>query len=302
MPTIKQLTRLFGAISASDLQRANSVAHEIADTESKKGHASAARVLKGTLASGRGATLGYLDRAQPLIMSALLARNASFRLSDVALRARTRDLLHEILAEAKHEPLLHRHNLVRRKKLIFTGPPGCGKSMTAQALANELHLPHFVVRFDAVIGAYLGQTAANLRELFRFAESSACVLLFDEIDALGKRRGYPGEVGELDRIVIALMQELEFANIKGFIIATSNMPDHLDDALWRRFDTTVEFPAPSAHELRKFSLQLTKKYQIPTTAIHPKLFQNVTNFADAESRVQSLARTYVLTKTRNGDS
>ena len=95
--------------------------------------------------------------------------------------------------------------------------------MTAQALANALRLPLYVVRFDSVIGSYLGQTAVHLREIFQYAETAQSVLLFDEIDALGKRRGHPSDVGELDRIVIALMQELEFSESKGLIIATSNL-------------------------------------------------------------------------------
>jgi len=72
-------------------------------------------------------------------------------------------------------------------KLLFVGSSGCGKNFTAQAIANELQLPRYIVRFGAVIGAYLGQTAIRLKELFRFASATPCVLLFDEIDAIGKQ-------------------------------------------------------------------------------------------------------------------
>jgi len=97
--------------------------------------------------------------------------------------------------------------------------------------ANELAYPLYcsLRRRD---GAYLGQTAIHLRELFRFASNNPSVLLFDEIDALGKQRGNPLDVGELDRIVIALMQELEFSETQGIVIATSNLPENLDRALW----------------------------------------------------------------------
>ena len=120
-----------------------------------------------------------------------------------------------VIKEMRHAAALRSKGIRRRSKMIFTGPPGCGKSLTGQAIANELRMPLYVVRFDAVIGAYLGQTAAHLRELFRFAAENACVLLFDEIDALGKRRGNPLDVGELDRIVISLMQELEALRKRG---------------------------------------------------------------------------------------
>jgi len=73
------------------------------------------------------------------------------------------------------------------------------------------------------------------------------------IDALGKRRGNPSDVGELDRIVIALMQELELSKIPGLVIATSNMPGSLDNALWRRFDLALSFAAPNKSEISHFS-------------------------------------------------
>lgn len=110
-------------------------------------------------------------------------------------------MLHEI----KNRRILEARGLKARNKILLTGPPGCGKSMTARALATELALPFFIVRLDAIIGAYLGQTANNLRELFAFATDTPCVLLIDEIDALGKQRGASLDVGELDRIVIAML-------------------------------------------------------------------------------------------------
>ena len=153
-----------------------------------------------------------------------------------------RKQLESIISEIKHSAYLEGRGIRRRRKLLFVRTsPGCGKSFTAQALANELNLPHYVVRFDAVIGAYLGQTAIHLRQLFRFASDIPCVLLFDEIDALGKQRGNPLDVGELDRIVVALMQELEFLQTQGVVIATSNLPQNLDRALWRRFDISCAF-------------------------------------------------------------
>ncbi len=130
-------------------------------------------------------------------------------LAAVTLPSATREELARLNLEWYHRVRLMERGIARRTKLLFHGPPGCGKSLTASALAKELQLPVYLVRFDAVIGAYLGQTAIHLRQLFHFAETTPCVLLFDELDALGKRRGNPTDVGELDRIAIALMQELE---------------------------------------------------------------------------------------------
>ncbi|MHB8956033.1 MAG: AAA family ATPase [Pirellulaceae bacterium] len=189
---------------------------------------------------------------------------------------------------------MQRRGLQPRSKLLFYGVPGCGKSLTARALAHELGIPIYVVRFDAVIGAYLGQTAIHLRQLFHFAETTPCVLLLDELDALGKRRGNPLDVGELDRIVIALMQELEHSRPKGLIVGTSNMPRHLDDALWRRFDLALAFNAPAKRVLtvfvkrtaNRFAISLTR--DVLTKAISAKSFANAESIVEAEARRRAL--------------
>ena len=198
-----------------------------------------------------------------------------------------------MINETRHGAYLASKGIRRRSKLLFVGPPGCGKSFTAQAIANELRLAHYVVRFDAVIGAYLGQTAIHLRELFRFASANPCVLLFDEIDALGKQRGNPLDVGELDRIVIALMQELEFSETQGIVIATSNLPENLDRALWRRFDLVLEFPKPTKSELTNYTNGIKTKFRLArNTSI--KGVSTATTYADAEKIVEAEARRIAL--------
>jgi len=145
-----------------------------------------------------------------------------------------------------------------------------------------------------VVGAYLGQTATHLRQLFQFADSTECILLFDEIDALGKRRGNPSDVGELDRIVIALMQELELSRIPGFVIATSNMPGSLDDALWRRFDLAVRFAAPSKREIARFAQVKAAEFRIPTTKSLKATTLRLKNYAEVEKAVEDAARSAAL--------
>ena len=166
--------------------------------------------------------------------------------------------------------------------------------MTGRALAQELGIPIYLVRFDAVIGAYLGQTAIHLRQLFHFAETTPCVLLLDELAALGKQRGNPLDVGELDRIVIALMQELEHSRPQGLIIGTSNLPKHLDDALWRRFDLALAFKAPTRTALVAFAKHLasTKEITLPTSVVNQVAREK--SFAAAESLVLAEARHQAL--------
>jgi AAA+ superfamily predicted ATPase len=216
------------------------------------------------------------------------------RLSCVILSSGAREEIENFIHEWNHRDQLQERGITRRSKLLFHGPPGCGKSLTAAVLAGELRLPLFLVRFDAVIGAYLGQTAIHLRQIFHFSESTPCVLLFDELDALGKRRGRPSDVGELDRIVIALMQELEHSEPQGVIIGTSNLAKDLDHALWRRFDLALEFKAPSGKVLTNFARRIASDMQISLTDASLANIAEVHSFADAKRIVVSEARKQVL--------
>ncbi len=307
MPPIRQLARLFQALSHRDLETAQQLAAEIADTEERKGHPSAAQTLRGALHSNgfkknRSAEpiAGTLTNGNFLEI-ALSRSTVTTRLKDAMLRPVTRKTLETVIIETRNGEYLSSKGIRRRTKLLFVGPPGCGKSFTAQAIANELNLPLFVVRFDAVIGAYLGQTATHLRELFRFVSSTPCVMLFDEIDALGKQRGNPLDVGELDRIVIALMQELEFLQTSGIVIATSNLPKNLDRALWRRFDLVLQFPAPNKAELAAYAGRMSTKFGLKPLQVTQRRIATAKTFADAEKLVEAEARRVALEKVLNNE-
>jgi SpoVK/Ycf46/Vps4 family AAA+-type ATPase len=297
MASTKQLVALFRALAAENLGSAAEVAAQICNQEERRGHHTAARMLRGALNATRSGGTGTQRRPSlehangaSILAAALTRIPAEVGFRDVTLSAEARRELESLALEWEHRERLVQRGIGRRSKLLFHGPPGCGKSMTASALAAELALPLFLVRFDAVIGAYLGQTAIHLRQLFHFAETTPCVLLFDELDALGKRRGNPADVGELDRIVIALMQELEHAHPQGIVVGTSNLPGHLDDALWRRFDFALEFKRPTKKVLAAFARRIASDAHMSLTeAVLAKVVRSQ-NFADAEAIVVSEIR------------
>jgi SpoVK/Ycf46/Vps4 family AAA+-type ATPase len=242
-----------------------------------------------------------LSPGQPAMFNAAWSVNGTLmplpalrRLDQLELSSAVRKSFGNVIKEWKSRDKLLMHGLPRRWRLLFHGPSGCGKSAAAAAIAGEMKLPGFLVRFDSLIGAYLGQTALRLRELFSFAALTPCVLLFDEVDALAKRRGSPMEVGELDRIVIAFMQELEHAHGDGFIIATSNLPKALDDALWRRFDLRVAFPKPNGKDLTRFARSRARDFGIRATPEMLAQCQKTASYAEAEQLVISEARRRVL--------
>ena len=302
MADLNRLTKLFQAIAASDWNLADAIAREVANSEEQIGHHAAAQRLRGALhrnghppstgigtpepSNGNGATY--------FLSSALTAVAADTDLADLRLKSVARIQLEEIATEWVKREKLSAHHIERRTKLLFHGPPGCGKSATARAMGRELGLAVYVVRFDAIVGSFLGQTALHLRQLFRFAEMTPCVILIDEIDALGKRRGSPQDVGELDRVVIALLQELEHSRPAGLLIATSNLARQLDDALWRRFDMTLEFPRPSQTELRSFAGQRMKFRGLTPTSRIQKELTRAKNYADVDRFVSDEKRRKVL--------
>lgn len=299
MAKISSLTSLFHAVSAGDLAKARQVADGIVEAEEKAGHHDAAAKLRGALVqtgprlddTGPSQRMDHLLAVQSDILTML---PSSGPLDDVTLPPKARQILDEVLREQRNKSRLFAHGLRPRSRLFFHGPPGCGKTLTARALGAELGLPVFIVRFDALVGSFLGQTSLRIREIFRFAEMNPSVVLIDEIDAVGRRRGKTTDVGELDRVVISLMQQLDLSRPAGLLIATSNIPDELDIALLRRFDLSVDFPAPSAAEVRTFAKREASKRGIQLINGVRHELASAKTFADAEQILQDEQRRVIL--------
>jgi ATPase family associated with various cellular activities (AAA) len=299
MPKTRELIELFRAIGSRDLVQAATVSRKLAAQHGSRGQFRAERDLLGALNGMAKPMANGYNAATHTVWSVggtLMPLDAPKKLSQLELSSTVRNSFGEIINEWKSRTKLSKHKIPRRWRLLFHGPSGCGKSAAAAALASEAKLPGYLVRFDSLIGAYLGQTALRLRELFSFASQNPCVLLFDEVDALAKRRGSPMEVGELDRIVIAFMQELEHAHGEGFIIATSNLPDALDDALWRRFDLRIIFPRPNGTQLVRFAERRSREYGFRATARTLTTARKADSYAEAEQMVIAEARRRILAK------
>jgi SpoVK/Ycf46/Vps4 family AAA+-type ATPase len=170
-------------------------------------------------------------------------------LADIVLNPDTRILIENIIEERRNSEILRRHRLPVSARLLFAGPPGCGKTMCAEVLARELSLPLYSARIDVIITSFLGETASNLRRLFDFANRKPCVLFLDEFDALARTRSDTTEHNEMRRVVNSLLLMIERFKGPGLVIAATNLPEFLDGALWRRFDDAVSFEAPGEREV-----------------------------------------------------
>lgn len=152
--------------------------------------------------------------------------------------------LGRVILEHRKRNELFLYQLLPRRKLLLIGPPGIGKSMTAQALAGDLHLSLFTVTLEGVISKYMGETAAKLRLIFDAADAMPGVYFFDEFDAIGAKRTSVNDVGEIRRVLNSFLQFLENDKSESLIVAATNHPNLLDPALFRRFDDVIEYSLP----------------------------------------------------------
>ena len=120
--------------------------------------------------------------------------------------------------------------------------------MSASIIANELHLPIYVILMDKVVTKYMGETSAKLRQIFDLIIDRPAVYLFDEFDAIGSQRGKDNDVGEMRRVLNSFLQFLERDNSESLIIAATNNLGMLDQALFRRFDDVIHYNLPSDEE------------------------------------------------------
>ncbi|MBO4274899.1 AAA family ATPase [Microbispora triticiradicis] len=253
----RQLKELFRAFHARDELAFRRAAQEIIEEEEGKHHYALARDLQRLLAGAGRADVAAVtilpdppkDREGDWPLAEV--REAQRTLEDLVLSNRVQVLFSELAEEVRRWQELDRAGIPRRQRLLLQGPPGCGKTSAAEALAGELGWPFALVRLDSVVSSYLGETASNLRRVLDFANEARFVVLFDEFDALGRSRDDSSEHGEMKRVVTAFLQMIDSYRGPSLLMAATNHPGLLDTALWRRFDEVIEFPLPTVHDLRR---------------------------------------------------
>lgn len=251
-----QLKALLRSFAEGDDRHFYSVAMQMAAHEAKQGHGKLAEEMRELIdaAKGRrnaGPGDGTIPIARPKgeLASLLSVSYPSQRLSEMVLSQPLLDALWQVLKEQRHLTKLRSHGLQPRRKLLLVGPSGTGKTMTAATLAGELGIPLFVVRLDALITKFMGETAAKLRQVFDAVASTRGVYFFDEFDAIGSQRGMANDVGEIRRILNSFLLMIEQDDSSSVIIAATNHPDILDEALFRRFDDVIEYQVPAREEI-----------------------------------------------------
>jgi len=253
MATAEQIKAMVHSYGENDNARFFSVAMQVAANEAKKGNHEFANELQKLIENAKERNTSDLQVGRMVSIAAprgeladlLTAYYPQTRLNDMVLSAKLLHRLNRILEEQRHLDRLKTHDLHPRQRLLLVGPPGCGKTLTASALAGELGLPLLVVRLEGLITKYMGETSAKLRLVFDAVERTRAVYLFDEFDSIGFERGRGSDVGEIRRILNSFLMFMERQTGASLLIAATNHAHSLDHALFRRFDDLLEFTLPS---------------------------------------------------------
>ena len=267
MSAARHMIALLKSHLEGDAKEFLSVAMQAAAHEARLGHITIAQQLRDLIDEAKLRSSSVQNRAGQLVVleprgelaNLLLVQTPSIRLSDMALPEGLAERLKRVLLEQMQQKTLREHGLSPRRKLLLIGPPGSGKTMTASALAGELHLPLFTIMLEGLITKFMGETAAKLRLVFDAIRQTKGVYLFDEFDALGAHRTQSNDVGEIRRVLNSFLQMLEKDASQSIIVAATNHPEMLDRALFRRFDDVIEYAMPNvkiAEEILKRKLAM----------------------------------------------
>ena len=266
-----------------------------ADERAKKHTILADRLLAQLQAgNGRHPRAGQSARLTDFRM--VVEKHPTRQLDELVLAPFVEEAIREIVSEQNRADLLRSYNLEPRHRVLLAGPPGNGKTTLAEALADALNVPLMVVRYEAVIGSYLGETAQRIAQVFEHARSRHCVLFFDEFDSVGKERGDIHETGEIKRVVSSLLLQIDTLPSYVVVVTASNHPELLDRAVWRRFQIRLELGPPTqvqiAEWLRKFEYGTGRSFGMAPKELARQL--RGLSFAEVEDFGTDLVRKLVL--------
>lgn len=295
------LVKLVKAGSIGDIGLFNRVVESIVAEEKAKQHHVLASQLEDILRSNKYSTgLKNIESNKSLLGEKL--ENLLYRihpqksLDDIILTLNNRTVIEEMVQEHHRSDLLRSYNLEPRNRVLLAGAPGNGKTSLAEAIAQSLMIPFYVIRYDGIIGSYLGETASRLNTMFDYVRTQECVLFFDEFDAIGKERGDTHETGEIKRVVSSLLMQIDRLPSYVVVVAATNHPELLDRAVWRRFQVRLELANPDKEMikswLKKFENQVKYSLQHPHEFLAEKL--KGLSFSEIEAFILDIQRKYIL--------
>jgi len=268
----------------------------IAEERSNQHHLVADRLSELITTSGTQGLLARDDFARQVadLVQEIIPKR---RLADVQLAPAVTACITEVIEEHRRSELLRSHGLEPRNRILLEGPPGNGKTTLAEAMAAELMVPFYAVRYEGVVSSFLGETTSRLDHVFEFARTRRCVLFFDEFDTIAKERADVHETGEIKRVVSTLLLQIDRLPTHVVAICATNHGELLDRAAWRRFQLRLTLDPPSRTQatefLEKLAVRLGGSLGLAPRTLADKLAG--ASYAEIEEFAQDVMRRYVLT-------
>ncbi|MDD5197404.1 MAG: ATP-binding protein [Candidatus Gracilibacteria bacterium] len=299
------LTRLFRSIKGSPEDDIVKIAYNIISREKEKGHKNVANSLLKILESNVTAKREE-HSLNPLTFSTPLNSRNNIPL---VTKIDREELRHDMILSQEIEKKFLRiekeyiardrlllSGLKPKQKIMFYGPPGCGKSMGAERLAWDIGLPFLRINFEVIISSFLGESLVNLRKVFDQVKTYPCVLLLDEFDFIAKSRDNKQDVGEMSRIVNVMLNLLEDYDSPGIIIATTNLKDSIDTAMFRRFDDVIEIKKPEIEEISQLCKNTLSAMKVSKSINFKLIAKKLVGFSasDIVKLTQNAGKTAVL--------
>ncbi|UWQ48649.1 ATP-binding protein [Leisingera caerulea] len=248
MAKAEQIKALIRSHLKRDDERFVTIALQLAANEAKKGHSTLAHEIRSLVDQRTESNVTVVSISDDLA-DLVQQGNLTGELTSLVVRDELKKRIERIVKEFHQAEKLARHGLGNRRKILLSGPPGTGKTMTAAVLASQTGLPFYVIQIDRLVTKYLGETGAKVRQIFAMIRKRPGVYLFDEFDAIGAQRGSENDVGEMRRVLNALLQFIEKDDSRSIIVAATNNLSALDSALFRRFDDILNYDKPTIDEI-----------------------------------------------------
>ncbi|MFA5924340.1 MAG: ATP-binding protein [Methylococcaceae bacterium] len=289
------LVSLISSGSRGDQAAFRKTAEALIAEEREKGHGILAERLSSSITVAKPQQISALNTKQSELFYEITPNR---KLSSLLISELSLTQINDLIEEQHRAELLHAYNLSARSRVLLVGSPGNGKTSLAEAIATELMVPFIVIRYETLIGSYLGETANRLKQIIDYAKTQRCVLFLDEFETIGKERGDTHETGEIKRVVSSLLLQLDDLPDYVVVIAASNHPELLDKAVWRRFQFRIELPIPTREQISQFILTMetktTVKFGFAAETIAKKMLG--ANFAEIEELCLTIVRRAILNK------
>ena len=215
-------------------------------------------------------------------------------LNDVFLGNDNRAQLVQLIKEHTYVKELQEYGLPVNNKILLQGNSGCGKTMTAKAVANALGKNILILNLSNIVSSRIGETSQNIKMIFDKAARERSVLFLDELDQIGKARGSDDkDVGEMRRLVNTLIQLIDYYPENALLICATNHAEIIDTALLRRFQLKISYEMPSAEFLDTFYDDLLSKFPEDLKNIHRKY--NI-SFAEAKDYALTSVKSALIKK------